>query len=204
MSKKDVREGREPIRSTAEYYKLNTKAIDDLVSADKGNSPEVSREELKKYGARRKFTLSQWLKAILIKFWFAGVICYFFIWGLGTYVANSLDLWLITAVALGFMTDLATNPILRLTEKNEGDSAAWMMFTKKKKFITLPLNVIYSCALMALCVYTYSLINHVVGVGVEPLLFGVVITAWDLILIQCKHLFQRILADAKAQAAQKK
>ena len=32
-----------------QYYRLNTKAVDDLVNADVSNSPEVSREELNKY-----------------------------------------------------------------------------------------------------------------------------------------------------------
>ena len=204
MAKKQKREPGEPAKTTADYYKLNTKAIDDLINADKSNSPEVSKEELKKYGGKQRRSVSQWLKAVFIKFWFAGVICYFFLWGLGTYIQTSLDLWLVTAVALGFVTDLMTNPILRFVERNEGDNARWMMFPQKKKFITLPLNVIYSCALMALCVFTYSLINRAVYVGVEPLGFGLVITAWDIILIKCKHLMRKIVSDAMAQAGGKK
>ena len=103
MANRQAQDGAERGKSTADYYKLNTRAIEDLASADKSNSPEVSAKELKQYGAKQHLKLSQWLKAILIKAWFNGVVCYFFLWGLGGYIADSLDLWLITAVALGWL-----------------------------------------------------------------------------------------------------
>ena len=93
-------------RSAADYYRLNTKAVDDLVNATAENSPPVSREELKKYRAGGKLTIADWLKAVLIKAWFGGVVCYFVVWGLGIYVHDQLDLLLIAGIALGFVTDL--------------------------------------------------------------------------------------------------
>ena len=201
MANKREQDAPERGKTTADYYKLNTQAIEDLASANSANSPEVSAKELKQYGARRHLKLSQWAKAVLIKAWFNGVICYFFLWGLGGYISDSLDLWLVTAIALGFVTDIVTNSLLRLTEKEEGAAQRWMMFGQKKKFITLPLNVGYSILLMALTVMTYGALNRVIRLGVEPILFGIVTLGWDLMLIQFKLLFKTILADARAKTA---
>ncbi len=188
----------DPEKATVDYYKLNTKAINELISANVENSPEVTAKELKKYGGKPRLAVSQWIKALAVKIWFSGVICYFFLWGIGSYGINTLDLWVITAVALGFITDIATNNILRLIEKKPDENARYMMFTRKKRFVTLPLNIVYAFILMALDVMTYSIINRVVPLGVEPILFGVITTLWDMLLISFKHLFRRILDDAKA------
>ena len=196
MAKKTSAPGAEQHRTTADYYKLNIRAIDDLVSANRENSPRVSAQERRRYGAKKHLTLSQWLKAVLIKAWMNGIVCYFFLWGLGTYIQNSLDLWLVTAVALGFVTDLITNSLLRLAEKDEGAGARYMMFSRPKKFVTLPLNVVYAIVLTALDMTVYAL----TGLGVEPIFFGIVTTLWDLLLIQAKHGFRRILSDARAKA----
>ena len=71
-------------RTTADYYKLNVKAVEDLVGANAENSPKVSEAELRKYRSGPKIKLADWVKAVLIKFWFAGAVCFFFLWGLGT------------------------------------------------------------------------------------------------------------------------
>ena len=196
MATRQPEKNTEKGKSTADYYKLNTKAIEELVSANKENSPAVSPKELKRYGAKKHLTLSQWLKALLIKIWLSGAVCYFFLWGLGSYIRSSLDLWLVTAAALGFVTDLVTNNILRLAEKDEGASVRYMMLPQKKKFYTLPLNVLYACVLMALDITTYALLR----LDVEPVLFGVITTLWDLALIEAKHLIKRIVADAREKA----
>ena len=65
---------KEPDRSAAEYYRLNTRAVDDLVTADVSNSPKVSRKELDKYRSGPKIHLSDWVKVILVKWWFAGAV----------------------------------------------------------------------------------------------------------------------------------
>ena len=42
MGRKNRTKATEEHRTPAEYYRLNTRAIDDLVTADKSNSPQVS------------------------------------------------------------------------------------------------------------------------------------------------------------------
>ena len=80
-------------RTPADYYKLHTEAINDLVNASPENSPEVSEAELRKYRSRQGIRLSDAAKALLLKGWFNGACCFFFFWGIGFYVtANAVEL----------------------------------------------------------------------------------------------------------------
>jgi hypothetical protein len=199
---------KEPDRSAAEYYRLNTKAVDDLVTADVSNSPKVSRKELDKYRSGPKIHLSDWVKVILVKWWFAGAVCFFFLWGLGTVVPNRENQLIITGLGLGFVTDLLVNKIFRYYEKTPGGNNRWMMVTKKG-FISLPLNVIYAFVLLACIVGTYNAVNAVwlaasgqqdaIPVGVGPILFGLFATVWDLIFLGMKQTLKRIISDADRQ-----
>ena len=62
MAKKDQRAAdRDESRAAPDYYKLNLRAVDDLVNANEGNSPPVSQAELKKYHAGKKRVMADWL-----------------------------------------------------------------------------------------------------------------------------------------------
>ena len=210
MAKKKRQIGREPEKSVAEYYRLKTKAVDDLVNATEENSPPVSKQELRKYrSAVAGVKMAGWVKAVLIKTWMAGIVCYFFIWGIGMYVQDQLDLLMVTAAALGFVTDIITNNIFRFIAKPENANDRWMMIPPKK-FVSLPLNVLYAFAVMFCVAQTYNLVNTVIAavnhtegaaaLGVEPILFGLFAMGWDMLFIGAKRLFRRILADAKSGA----
>ena len=67
-------------------YSLNTDAVETLASASAETAPDYSKEELNKYRSRGRFPLPNWLKMIAIKAWFAGAVCFFILWGLGTYI----------------------------------------------------------------------------------------------------------------------
>ena len=141
MARKQKNPPREPDRSAADYYRLNLKAVDDLVTADESNSPKVSEKELRKYRSGPKVKLSDTLKALLIKFWFNGATCFFFLWGLGAYLHSWLDQMVVLALALGAVNDLLTNNVFRFYAKTPGGNDRWMMFPQKA-FYTLPLNVV--------------------------------------------------------------
>ena len=197
------------IERQSDYYKLKTKAVDDLVTADESNSPEVSREELNRYRSGPKLQIADWVKLLFIKGWFAGAVCFFFIWGLGGSLADQWDLLLVTGFALGVVTDLLTNPVLRFFEKTPGDHSRWMMFPKKG-YITLPLNILYGYVVLSFVFMIYSAINTVaaritgnmemVALGIEPVLFGVFCLGVDLLLLQVKHLLVRLIGGAKKPA----
>ena len=207
--KKKWEDAREEPRAAADYYRLKTKAVDDLVNADEQNSPPVSEKELRKYVSGPKIRLSHWLKITLIKMWFSGMVCFFFLWGLGTYVQDQLDMLFIVGIALGFVMDLLENTIFRYYAKTPGGNDRWMMFPKKG-FVSLPLNVLYAFVLLFLVVTTYNALNaailavtkarDTVPIGVEPILFGAFTTGWDMLLLFFKKTAGDILRDAKNSA----
>ena len=196
---------RDETRSAADYYKLHSQAVDDLVNADESNSPPVSKEELRKYSSRR-LTLADWLKMLLIKFWFNGAVCFFFFWGLGNYLHDLLDQMLVLGIAMGVLTDLMVNNILRFYAKTPGENDRWMMFPKKG-YSSFPLNILYAFVVLLFVFMLYNLINSVlvgfsgktdsVPLGVEPILFGLFYLGFDLLFLGLKHLFRRIVDDAR-------
>ncbi|MBQ9719897.1 MAG: hypothetical protein IJV64_04300 [Oscillospiraceae bacterium] len=200
---------REEQRSAADYYKLHAKAVDDLVHADESNSPEVSKEELAKYRSRHGVNLADWVKMLLIKFWFNGAVCFFFFWGLGIYVQDLLDQLVVIGIAMGVLTDLMVNNILRFYAKTPGENDRWMMFPKKG-YASFPLNILYAFVVLLFVFMLYNLINAaIVGVtgatdsvplGVEPVLFGLFYLLIDLMFLGLKNLFLRIVEDARHSA----
>lgn len=203
--KKNAPEGK-PIAE--DYYKLKTDAIEKLVNAK--DAPEVSDDEIRKYTSKGKFNIPVWLKVVFLKFWFSGAICYFFLWGLGMYVKDSLDLLAVTSIGLGVVTDLMLNHILRSMEPEDRAYDKWMMVTVRK-FWSIFINVIYAGVLM-FCVYkTYYAINTIlvgdvntaetVAVGVEPLLFGLLYMGFDMLFIAIKNGFFKIIRDAEKKVA---
>lgn len=210
MGKKENREPprtTEQLRQVSDYYKLNTKSVEDLVNANPENSPPVSQEELDKYRSKGGIHLPRWLKAVGLKAWFAGSVCFFVFWGLGLYLTHFLDMMLVFAVALGMVTDLLVNSILRFAASVPGENDGWMLFPKKG-LAAFFCNIGYAFVLLG-CVYgLYQLLNGAivaltgqtdsVPVGVEPILFGLFYTGFDLLFLGMKHLARRILDDARA------
>ena len=181
----------------------HAKAVDDLIHADVTNSPAVDPDELRKYRSGFKLKLPAWLKAALIKAWFGGMICYFFVWGLGPYGISTLDTVVIMGVVHGIATDLIVNNIFRYYAKRPGENDRWMMIPKQK-FISLPLNMVYSLVLMFLVLFSYGGLNKgPIFVGVGPILFGVFTAAWDMLFLGCKRLLRRIVNDAMDEAGPK-
>ena len=213
MSRKHKRaRGKEPQgreETAASYYQLKTRAVDDLVTANEENSPKVSPEEIRKYTSRR-LKVADWVKLVLIKWWFAAAVCFFFLWGLGTYVPHLLDLLVITGIASGFVTDLLTNNVLRFVSPAPGSNDRWMMYPRKG-FVSLPLNLLHAGVVLFLVYTAYNALNALlilvfgmeansVPLGVEPILFGALYLGFDLLLIALKHAAQSMLKDAQKKA----
>ena len=211
MSKKRKNGQSKPeVEKQSEYYRLKTKAVDDLVSANAENSPPVSEEELRAYRSGPRMKMADWVKMLLIKAWFAGAVCFFFIWGLGGMLGSELDILFVTGMALGLVTDWMTNPVLRFFEKTPGENARWMM-VHRKGVAGLLLNVLYAYVILFLVYALYNGINiavsHLMGIansvvlGVEPILFGVFCLGFDLLLIQCRRTLMRMFRGAAPRNA---
>lgn len=199
---KDKKRTAEERKTAEDYYKLHSQAVKDLAEANEENSPVVSEEELRKYRSGSRLKISETLKALLIKFWFNGSVCFFFFWGLGSYLRDLLDQLLVLGLALGIITDILVNNILRYIQKTPGANDRWMMFPKKE-LSSLFLNIIYAYVVLSFVYMFYNLINSVLAagghelLGVGPILFGLFYLGFDLAFIGLKHLFRRVLSDAK-------
>ena len=201
---------REPERDASEYYRLKTQAVEDLVTANESNSPRVSEEELNKYRGRVRKKLPLWLKVCLIKAWFYGSVCFFFLWGLGGYMADSLDLFFVTAIALGMVTDLLINTLLQYFAETDGANDRWMMIPRRG-VAGFFLNILYAFLVLGLVDMAYNVVNvailsvthrtDTVPLGVEPILFGLLYMGIDTGLIALKRLLKSIVADAKRKAS---
>ena len=189
-------------------YELKSDAVEKLLDAHEGEVQEFSQEELEKY-RRKKLALPQWLKVVLIKAWFAGAVCFFILWGLGIYLTATLDMLFVAGAALGMVTDLLTNNVLRFLEKTPGANDRWLL-TKRKGMAGLGINLLCAYAIL-LCVYfTYTVINYAivsitgavdtVPLGVEPVLFGLLCMGYEMLLIGIKRLCGSILRDARNAA----
>lgn len=195
-------------KSTADHYKLNTKAVDRLVNADKIKIPDDKKlkDPAKEYRSDFLDKIPSYVKSLFIKFWFNGAVCYFIFWGLGLYLTDMLDMIFIMAIVLGMITDILVNNALRFIETIPGENSKWMMFPKKK-FWTFFANIIYAFLILFCVIYFYEMINislnyiigteSVVYLGVEPLLFGVFYVLFDLLFIGIKRLTLTIINDAK-------
>lgn len=190
----------------SEYYKLKTEAVENLVTADSSNSPKVPEEELRKYRRNSNIQVPNTVKVLFVKFWFAGAVCYFVIWGLGLYLGSALDLLVVAAVIMGFVTDLLANNVIRFMEETPGVNEKWIM-VRKKRYISLILNLLYAGVLMTLVYLFYEYVNiaittrtgnsQSVPVGVEPLLFGILYMGFDLALVGLRNLVKKVFSGAK-------
>ena len=202
MSRKKKPQNHKPeVEKEADYYKLKTKAVKDLIEANEDNSPPVSKEELRKYTGR-KLKLADWAKLIIIKWWFPGAVCFFFLWGLGGYMADLLDTLFVTGLALGVVTDMLTNNALRFFEKKKGEADYWIMVTKQG-YVSFPLNILYAFVVL-FCVFMFytgvnTALSAITGttdkvfLGVEPILFGLIYLGFDLLLIKLKHIISGLI-----------
>ena len=103
--------------------------------------------------------------------------------------------------------------MLRFMAKTRHANDPFMMFPEKK-YISLFQNILYFFLILFLVFWVYNIVNLVlnqlmhtpdgVHFGVEPVFFGLITLAMDMLLIKMKRTMQRIVADARQTAAQKR
>lgn len=206
MSKKDKNKQNEK-SSVESSYKLNTEAVDRLVNASKKTYPKTNVDPGKKYRSKGFLDkIPEPIKALFIKFWFNGAVCFFIFWGLGLYIWDALDMAVVMAVVLGMVNDLLVNNTFHFFAVTPGSNNKWMMFPQKK-FWTFFANIVYSFLVLLIVIWLYNAINIAgnmisgtegqIYLGVEPILFGIFYVAVDMLFVSMKNLAIRIISDAK-------
>ena len=204
MSKKKTYQQNKKDNAYKESYDLHTDAIDDLVNANADNTQEVPSEELEKYKRDWLSKIPVWIKALFIKLWFNGAVCFFFVWGLSMYI-HGWDLIIVTGIAMGLVTDLLVNNLFHFFGDEKYES--WMLIPLRG-FWTLFANIGCSLVIMIAVLYFYYGVNSLlstgdnIALGVEPITFGLIYLTVDLIFIGMRNLVKRIIADANKKLDQ--
>ena len=206
MSRKDNK-SRDQRNSAGGSYELKTDAVNRLVNADKKVYPKTSVDPGKKYRSNGFLNkIPEPIKALFIKFWFNGAVCFFIFWGLGMYIWDIIDMIVVLGVVLGMVTDILVNNTFRFFAISTGSNDKWMMFPQKK-YWTFVANIIYALLVLSIVVWIYNIINILMNLatgadgqiflGVEPVMFGVFYVAVDMLFIGMKNLTIKIINDAK-------
>lgn len=227
MAKKDKKKFQET--TIVNYYDLKVDKVDELVAALKdenatfedevdysinANTGVYDPKNVKSNGKEKKFDpykidrfsrVPTWLKAFFIKWWFAGVVCYFIMWGLS--ISNGLDRVVLCGASLGLVVDILVNPLFKYMESDRREYDDYMMFPFPfRAFWTFFTNLIYYAIVMYFVNLAYGGINELINfmsntknyvyVGVEPLLFGTICVLVDMVFIGIKdgivHLVRRL------------
>lgn len=234
MSKKKKKNKETTIEN---FYDLRTKEVDDLVAALKGEVDEAEAEpittniaeitgeeqtvkpgskkaEFDPYRRDKLSNIPVWVKAIFIKWWFAGAVCYFILMGLGRVVPDALDQAVLAGCVLGIFTDMFVNPIFRFMESSEKEYNKYMMFPFPfKQFWTFFTNIIYYLVVGLLVMLMYSGINQLfnlinnnydgyVTIAVGPLIYGTFCVIVDMAFIGVKDLIVFLVKRAKRKKAE--
>lgn len=213
------------------FYDLKTEEMDELVAALKGdvqeedakpvptNIAEITGEEQKAKPGSKKAefdpykrdklaALPVWLKALVIKWWFAGLVCFLFVWTLGD--QHPIIVISASGLALGIVNDLMVNPIFHFLQSDRNEYHPYMMFPFPfKKYWTFFTNIIYYFVVMAGVVGIYEglnmLINYMTGtslktyIAVGPILFGVFALIVDMAFIGIKDLIVFLVKRGKSK-----
>ncbi len=210
------------------FYDLRLDKIDELVAALKdedtggenismniadctgeskeGMSERARNREFDPYKVDRFSRIPALIKAIFIKFWFAGMVCYFVMMGLK--IGNDLDRLVLVGAVLGVVVDVLVNPLFRYMESDRREYNAYMMFPFPfRAFWTFFTNLIYYIFVLVCVNFCYLGLNEllnlikgtteVIHLGVEPLLFGVITVACDMLFIGIKNVVVMLVKKYK-------
>jgi hypothetical protein len=200
------------------YYNLKQEAVNNLVSAlkepDIKEEPSHSKKNKVKppidpYKIDKLSKIPTWVKAVFVKFWTAGAICFFFFWGLGSYVNSMENMILITSIATGLIVDFLVTPAFLYFESDKKEYHKYMIVpVSSKKIWSLLINIPVAFIEVYGVVTIYAIINQVyvnsngleegyITLGVEPLLYGVFFVAIDLLLLLFKNLIVGMIQNVK-------
>ena len=241
MSKKS-KKYKQPAKETTieNYYDLKTKEMDELVAALKSDGQtDVSGEPLpsmniaevtgevtednkkgkKKFDPYKRDKLSRipyWIRALFIKFWFFGAVCYFALMGLGSLfidesgnytIIQDIQLYIVCGVIMGLFVDCFVNPIFRMMESDSKEFNNFMMLPFPfKQFWTFFANIVnYLIVTMGVgCIYWFIDVYIAEFTGVEPLLFGIFCLIVDMAFIGIKDLIVFLIKRAIRRSREKK
>lgn len=223
---------KKPEDKISDYYDLKLGEIDALVAAlkegkvDGEEKPltmdiaEITGEDTSKLSEKKRYfdpyhhdfisSIPVWVKALFIKWWFAGMVVYFVTLGLGVYIPNELDRIVLGGVVYGLVNELLVNPLFRMMETDRKEYNPYMLFPFPiKQYWTFFANIIYYVFVYYAAAMTIEGINILVvlirGVDeatlpAEPLFMGVCCVLADMVVIGIKDLIVHLVKKSKKES----
>ena len=198
-----------------DFYDLKVDKVDELVAALKGedtsqyeevsmNISEIvgdgknSSKEFNPYRTDFFSRVPAFIKALFLKWWFAGVVCFFVNMGLGPYISTE-DLLLLDGIVLGLIVDVLVNPLFHFMESDKREYNAYMMFPFPfKAYWTFFTNVLYYVGVVLLVNVFYNIINEFMfSLSIEPLSWALIVLAVDMVFIGIKDLVVHLVKRRK-------
>lgn len=175
---------------------VKQKDITDLVDED------ISMDNMNAYKQQGFIArLPYWLKAIVIKYWFFGAICFFSLMGTGLIGENAA---IFAGVLSGCLFDIVVYNILLLMDSDENESRHFMMY-KSKKIYSLFINIVYQVVVFFIAMLICSSIVNSYKDPVnnwflqEPFSIGLVLFIIDGIFITIKGLIVLLVKKIKGK-----
>ena len=177
----------------------------DIIYDEDLTKPLVDKKVLKKYQTHWYQKIPYPVRALLIKYWFFGLVYFLFEMGIGAIpyfrndssvsilAVNSIILMLITGLGLGVFNDLLLYNILDLIEDVPGEKRPYVLF-KSKKIYSLFINSIYGVIVGFLSLYICGLIAKAISPTSEtyffrePLTCALIMFIVDYIFLSIKNL----------------
>lgn len=200
-----------------DFYDLKIDKVDELVAALKGDDTseygEVSMKISDCTGTDGKGTdknfnpyrtdflsrIPTFLKAFFIKWWFAGMVCFFVNMGLGTVINAAADLMLLDGIVLGLVADVLVNPLMHFMETDRREYNSYMMFPFPfKAYWTFFTNVLYYVFVAVTVNFVYLFINEFMfSLHIEPMSWALIVLIADMIFIGIKDLIVYLVKNRK-------
>lgn len=158
-----------------------------------------SKNEFDPYSIDKFDKIPMGVKVFIAKWWIAGAVCYFGLWGLGLLISDSLDQALATGILLGAFIEILLNNVIRyLMPDNDKAKAKKYILITSKKYAAFILNLLYGIGMGFLIAYSYNLVNvgiialfnldpASVPLGTEPIIYGLFFFAYDFVFISIKN-----------------
>lgn len=205
-----------------DFYDLKVDKVDELVAALKGEdtseygdvSMKISdctgtdgKGTDKEFNPYRTDFLSRvpvFLKALFVKWWFAGMVCFFVNMGLATVVTATADLMLLDGIVLGLVVDILVNPLFRFMETDKREYDNYTMFPFPfKAYWTFFTNMLYYVVVAIITNYVYFFINEFMfRLNIEPLSWALIVLIIDMIFIGIKDLVVHLVKKNKKEEAE--
>ena len=201
-----------------DFYDLKVDKVDELVAALKGEDTseygEISmniseivgdgKNSSKQFNPYRTDFLSRIptaIKALFVKWWFAGVVCFFVNMGLGIYITATADLILFDGIFLGIFVDVFVNPLFRFMETDRREYNNYTMFPfPLKAYWTFFTNVLYYIGVAILVNFVYNFINEFMfRLAIEPLSWALIVVAVDMAFIGIKDLIVHLVKKRRKE-----